>query len=211
MTKPSLCSRRTMPRLERRRFRQRSQASDESMEEFATALRGLAITCNYGTTLDENLRDQLVEKAHLPKVRERLLLEGSSLTLARAVRIAHQVEECRREVEYVNADSAHVQEVHKQKPSGQHRKRAPMKPRPVGSVCFRCGSPRHMANSPQCKARTQECHKCKKRGHFASVCRGQQTPEQPTTREVCVADNSHGTPSTPVTLLQVATVRQSAL
>lgn len=66
--------------------------------------------CNYETTLDENLGDQVVEKPHTPKVQERLLLRGSSWALDQAVRMVYQVKECQRLVEYVNAISAHMQE-----------------------------------------------------------------------------------------------------
>lgn len=109
---------------ERRRFRQRAQGLDEGVEDFITGLRGLAITCNYGSTLDESLRDQLVERASSFKVRERLLLEGSALTLDKAIRIATQVEKCQREVQLMSGDSACVQEVWKRLSFGDEKKHA---------------------------------------------------------------------------------------
>lgn len=56
------------------------------------ALRELAATCAYATMEDEMLRDQLIEKAYAPAVRERLLME-TSLTLDSAITLACQVEQ----------------------------------------------------------------------------------------------------------------------
>ena len=40
-------------------------------------------------------------------------------------------------------------------------------------LCYRCGSPNHLANSKACPAINKTCNMCKKKGHFSSVCKGQ--------------------------------------
>ncbi|KAK0138710.1 hypothetical protein N1851_024744 [Merluccius polli] len=75
----------------RHHFRQRAQRADESVPQYMAALRELAATCAYATMEDEMLRDQLIEKAYVPAVRERLLMEPS-LTLDSAITLACQVE-----------------------------------------------------------------------------------------------------------------------
>ncbi|XP_064475837.1 uncharacterized protein K02A2.6-like [Ornithodoros turicata] len=180
--------------VERRKFRQRSQLPDESIEEYVTALRGLAITCNYGTMLDETLRDQLVDKALLPQVRERLLLEGSTLTLERATQIASHVEQSRKEAQRIlQENTAAVEKVFKKPFKRSAGKPATPKPQAQGknaTTCFRCGSPYHLANSQECKARYKECFKCKKIGHFGAVCRGAKKQQRGATREV-VTEGAH--------------------
>uniref|UniRef100_A0A9J7XM44 Reverse transcriptase domain-containing protein n=1 Tax=Cyprinus carpio carpio TaxID=630221 RepID=A0A9J7XM44_CYPCA len=49
-------------------------------------------------------------------------------------------------------------------------------PRTVTSrTCFRCGSDKHLANAVECPAAKVICKICKKKGHFARVCRSTQT------------------------------------
>ncbi|XP_049518651.1 uncharacterized protein LOC125943402 [Dermacentor silvarum] len=78
--------------VERQRFRQRAQLPGESVVSFVTGLRELSVTCDFGTQLEEFIRDQLVEKTGHRQLRERLLLEGSALTLQRALHIARIME-----------------------------------------------------------------------------------------------------------------------
>lgn len=37
--------------------------------------------------------------------------------------------------------------------------------------CFRCGSTKHLANDKNCPAAAVKCNKCRKKGHFAKVCK----------------------------------------
>ncbi|XP_064469674.1 uncharacterized protein LOC135384402 [Ornithodoros turicata] len=156
---------------ERRKFRRRSQLPGEMIDEFVTPLRGLAATCNFGSTLEEIIRDQLVENASLPQVRERLMMEGSSLTLERALTLAKFIEQSNNEVQLMRGDTPVVQRLTKAK--GKQRSKPPstLKRNFAGKACYRCGSTTHLANSTTCPARDKECRRCKKRGRFASVCR----------------------------------------
>ena len=58
--------------IERYRFRQRGQRSGETTHEYITALRELVARCNFGALTNEFIRDQLMAKASIPRVRERL-------------------------------------------------------------------------------------------------------------------------------------------
>lgn len=42
--------------------------------------------------------------------------------------------------------------------------------------CNTCGSTHHIANQPKCPGKNHICRKCKKKEHFASVCK--QTASQ---------------------------------
>ena len=75
---------------ERYRFRQRAQRPGEPVEDYISALRALAATCEIGALHDELIRDQLVEKTNSEKVREKLLMEPK-LTLETALQWARQI------------------------------------------------------------------------------------------------------------------------
>ena len=52
-----------------------AQLQGKSITEYVPALCDLARTCNFGDFLDDALWDQLIEKLHNSKIRERLLAE----------------------------------------------------------------------------------------------------------------------------------------
>ncbi|XP_033109615.1 uncharacterized protein K02A2.6-like [Anneissia japonica] len=41
-------------------------------------------------------------------------------------------------------------------------------------MCYRCGSPQHLANSPECTAGSKDYNSCGKKRHLSSVCRGKR-------------------------------------
>lgn len=65
---------------ERYCFRQLSQDNDESVEEFITRLRQQAALCEFAN-VDEQIRDQVIEKCKSNKLRAKLLEKGHALTL----------------------------------------------------------------------------------------------------------------------------------
>ena len=71
---------------ERYVFNSRSQKADESFDQFLTALRKLAATCEFGTFEDKMLRDRIVAGLRDHGHRECLLRE-STLTLQKAIDI----------------------------------------------------------------------------------------------------------------------------
>ncbi|KAI2660383.1 Transposon Ty3-G Gag-Pol polyprotein [Labeo rohita] len=143
---------------ERHAFRKRVQAPGESIVQYVAALRDLASTCDFAATLDEMLRDQLVENVSSHRIRERLLLE-SELTLDKAITIASQIEAAGEQAKFLSGNrSVPVQAIHA-KPttppaSGRRRRRPPLKPPPAAHAskpsstalaslpheCYRCGS-----------------------------------------------------------------------
>ncbi|KAJ1165282.1 hypothetical protein NDU88_005710 [Pleurodeles waltl] len=58
--------------LQRYYFGKRKQTDDESIEDFVTALRKLASSCNFGENLEERIRDQFMLECKCDKVREAL-------------------------------------------------------------------------------------------------------------------------------------------
>ncbi|KAM7307487.1 uncharacterized protein ISCGN_011123 [Ixodes scapularis] len=84
--------------MERHRFRQRRQMPGEAFEAYAAALRELSSDCNFGEAADKTIRDQLLEGTASQQIRERLLFEGTSLTLNRAIDPGRHIEQTQREL-----------------------------------------------------------------------------------------------------------------
>lgn len=186
---------------ERHRFRQRRQQPGEQIDDYVLALRQIASTCDFGPTCDCMLRDQIVEGTNVPHLRERLLLEGSSLTLARTLALARQFEQTQREAkEFAKESDPSVQRVTKTGGTRPSRKRPGSQRKQKSSTtsthCYRCGSETHLANSLSCKARNQRCLACNKIGHFRSVCRSAgQIRELSTTESSDANSNSTNIPT----------------
>ena len=73
--------------LERHVFRQSAQSTGEMMDSYVTRLRTLAKTCQFDASLDEMIRDQIIEKCASHGLRRRLLRERE-LTLDNLLPIA---------------------------------------------------------------------------------------------------------------------------
>ncbi|KAJ1186206.1 hypothetical protein NDU88_002989 [Pleurodeles waltl] len=58
--------------LERYHFGMREQRQGESIEEYVTALRKLASTCKFGSTIEERIRDQFMLRCASDKIRQEL-------------------------------------------------------------------------------------------------------------------------------------------
>lgn len=120
-----------------------------------------------------------MEKTNSTRIRERLLLEVP-LTLTKALMRARQIETAVMEAKAMckGAIDDAVYAVHVKGPQ-QHGmfKKGKYKPHSAsqttqGKTCYRCGSAQHTANFKGCPAKEALCNACKKKGHFAKVCRG---------------------------------------
>ncbi|XP_064624576.1 uncharacterized protein K02A2.6-like [Lineus longissimus] len=159
------------------RFRKRSQHTNETIDQFVTNLRELAIPCNYGDRLDEMVRDQIVEKTNNPKCQERLLLEKDP-SLEKALTNARRVEQAQKESKTMgkeaakSEDTVHAMKAHHKKPSHRQSFSKPTRPTPFtdNRSCYRCGSRSHLANSKDCRATQVTCHACGKKGHLQKLC-----------------------------------------
>uniref|UniRef100_A0A671TQZ6 Retrotransposon gag domain-containing protein n=1 Tax=Sparus aurata TaxID=8175 RepID=A0A671TQZ6_SPAAU len=85
-------------RMHRFEFRQRTQKPGETVAHYVSALCELAGPCDFGTLEDGLIVDQLIEKTSCTQLRERLLLEPDSMTLADALVIGKQLETAVMEV-----------------------------------------------------------------------------------------------------------------
>ena len=62
------------------KFNSRNRAENETISEYMAELRRLIQYCDYGTVLNDMLRDRLVCGVNHNHIQQKLLSEGSSLT-----------------------------------------------------------------------------------------------------------------------------------
>ena len=180
------------------KFNSRIQKSGESIATFVAELRRLAEHCKFGQTQDEMLRDRLVCGITDSRVQRRLLAEPD-LTLKKALELAQAQEMAEKG----------TQQLQQQRPQGssllkiRHAK-PPIRRQPTDCpqqqqrehLCYQCGGAHSTAT---CRFKDAVCHKCKKKGHLARVCRS-STQQQPARLAANRLNQSH----TPRTTHQVA-------
>ncbi|XP_075732452.1 uncharacterized protein LOC142775032 [Rhipicephalus microplus] len=167
--------------VERHRFHRRIQFPGETIQEYVTALTELAAMCSF-MSQEESLRDQFVAGVSSHRIRERLLLEGSSLSFNKKVALASQIEQAAVEMKEF---SVSVQPVSAQsgtkggslvqspnslprvrtfsqrdktatsgnRPPSRQRSPSNSQQRANSSYCFRCGSKQHRASWKRCPAK----------------------------------------------------------
>ena len=159
---------------ERFRFYKRVQAAGESLADYLAELRQLAQTCEFGTFLNEALRDKYVVGMRSESTQKRRLTEDK-LTLAKAHDIAQGMEAAARDAKQFKESPPVVMNVTSaNRTAGGSAKRKPR---------YRCGRNNHAAN--ECKFREATCHNYGRVGHIAPACKSpkkvsRRTPQRPT-------------------------------
>ena len=164
--------------VQRFKFRKRERASGETVMEYIAGLRQLAADCNFGSDLDNNMRDQIVCGINNATM-QREMLRDRKLTLEKAISIARSQEEtddhvrqlhqCKRVRSSSGGNSAAASEAgaavrNAQVEESQQNRVSERKRR-----CYRCWSETHLAH--KCFHRQSTCSKCRKVGHLSRVCR----------------------------------------
>ena len=167
-------------------FNSCEQNQGESVDSYITHLQKFASSCKLGTLTDELIRDKLVIGI-LNRGTKGKLLQEKSLTLDKAIDIAHSNEITSKQLETMKSDAVTrpKEEVNlvgkdkgtdsKKQTSGisKHKKNRPLgKKKPKADPgntrkCRNCGS-QHKRN--KCPAYNKRCTYCQKWHHFASVC-----------------------------------------
>ncbi|XP_064468401.1 uncharacterized protein K02A2.6-like [Ornithodoros turicata] len=163
---------------ERAKFNRRRQESHETVDVFITDLHKMADRCQYGELKEQLIRDRLVVGLSDVQLSERLQL-NPELTLETAVTAARNSETVKLQQKDIRAQDKGEQTVDEVR-AGRTRPRQDKKKTSQSSTrsCGWCGNARPHKR-PQCPAHDKICNNCKKKGHFASVCKSSQFPKTP--------------------------------
>ena len=178
---------------ERYRFNKRDQRPGEPLNDYVAELRRLARHCEFGSNLNEHLRDRLVCGLNNPATIRKLLAEAN-LDLKKAIHIAHATETAARD----------ANELHKETPVPTHQLRAQSakfkgryQTHGHGSKpCYRCGGTDH--RQEDCPHKNSTCDYCRKTGHIDAACRKKRADQPdstaPSSRSTQTKPTSRHTP-----------------
>ena len=186
---------------ERSVFHRAVQDAEENIDQYITRLRKLSLYCEYGDSVEDQIRDQVISSCSSSKLRKRLLTEPN-LTLEKVTQISQAMESAAhhsKQIEESQTLKPEREDLNKVK--HYSRKYVPRKPQqsynsrqqhshkqqqyqrdhkqsPSVIICSRCGAKGH--TGPECRrSKGKTCTKCHKQGHFASMCRTQSTSKKP--------------------------------
>ena len=165
-------------------FNSLRQSATEPFDSFYTNLRAQAKRCQYTTMTDELIRDRIVLGVHGDDLRKKLISTGNKLTLDQALRFCRAQEVAGNAMREFSTSSTTSISTAKSVAAVNAKKYRP-KPKPRTSLanitpnssssttrpCQWCGRESHPRD--KCPAKDAQCNKCKKKGHFANVCRSQ--------------------------------------
>lgn len=159
--------------VERYKFYRRDQRPGEGIGDFVVELKKMAATCNFGTFLEEAIRDRFIVGLHNDAIRCKLLAtEDHYLTFEKAYSSALGMEAAQAQSKEVRsndtAGSASAMEdvCWQRKSAASGKKNFPPPRTPV--ACTRCGSAH---GGKKCPHLASKCYKCSKTGHLAKMCR----------------------------------------
>ena len=154
------------------------QGEGDTCDQFITALKVKVKDCGYEKE-DEMVRDRIVFGVRSAKVREKLIMQGSDLTLENAIDIARMYEQSQAQLKSmtaedpklsVNAIGRSKSKVPSTKQSTQrHGTGTFVQKRDQSQNCGRCGHPKHLKGE-KCPAMGSVCHKCSRPDHFSRMC-----------------------------------------
>ncbi|PFX12679.1 Uncharacterized protein K02A2.6 [Stylophora pistillata] len=159
---------------ERFHFYKRIQRKGETVLTYVADLKKLATHCNFGTNLNEALREKLVGGLRNVQIQKRLHSEAK-LKYSKALEIAVAMETAIRDAAELQIELQSeprvdkISDNHTQEPS----------PNPTTKVCYRCGGDSHATHN--CRLKDQACYHRGKVGHISRACRSKQQgkPKQP--------------------------------
>ena len=148
---------------ERNLFRQITQSSEETIDQFVCQLKQRPASCDFGGREDEYIRAQLIDKCYSAKLRRNFIEKDGSVTLNDLLITARAQEAFDLQMVAMggNANSEQVNNVTDTELNGNVDRRS----------CFNCGRDDYFARDRRCPARGRKCDLCGEICHFKVKCR----------------------------------------
>ena len=177
---------------ERALFYQRSQQPGESVEAFVRSLHELAAHCRFEEKESEHVRDRLISGMLDKDMSLKLQLEQDNLTLEKAVDSARHCELVKSQNEsQVNFVTKGYNQKKRQQQRYGKRRQAPDRRQLSGSICGQCGYTHRSPGPDACPAKSRQCNKCGKHGHFGKMCRKSAKPSIHEVKETIAYDETY--------------------
>ncbi len=173
---------------ERFKFYQRNQSPGETISDYILALKHLASSCEFGTFLNDALRDKFV-CGLAGELYHRRLLSEKDLTFKKACDIALALELAHKDTKELGAQttikdtSVHkvqnafgAKEKYRGRGSSQFNTKKWAQQQPSNkykSSCYCCGGSNH--HPTECRYRNEKCHNCGKIRHLQHACKSHRT------------------------------------
>ncbi|KFD53863.1 hypothetical protein M513_05130 [Trichuris suis] len=171
----SNCGRRSSVMVDRVQFSQRFRRDEESVTQFLNSLRGLASRCDFGDSLAERLRDQLVIGINNLGWQQELLCQfpTNDATLEQVEAAVSRVELAdsqRAQLQHCTALPGDTANRRLKEAAGlnSHRRHFSRQLDPA-TQCLRCGYLIHRSGQ-RCPAEGKKCYACGTENHLATVC-----------------------------------------
>ena len=177
-------------------FRQACQTPEETTLQFITRLRKLSLSCEFGESSNDFIRDQVIEKCQSHLMRKKLLAVAD-LTLDKLIQLSQAFETSEFQASQMSEGTPSVtvkdektnaifhgnpkhhagrnKRIPFKSSSSQNRVQAQPSPQ---SPCSKCGMRNHRTEECRC-SKNVRCFKCNRVGHFASVCRSSNQNRRP--------------------------------
>lgn len=186
---------------ERNTFWNLKPQDEETMEKFLWRTLEVAQKCNFGTTLEESRSIAVIDKVILyaPVELKQQLLQKEKLTLDDVTRVVSSYESVKKQSMLMEGKSGSTPAYSEHGGGGgqkselfnvQSSSRGP----PTTGECYRCGHKDHYGNDPRCPARSVQCTRCKRYGHFSKRCKTEfgRRPTHPQSQNVVPAKRPGG-------------------
>ena len=177
-------------------FRRSQRLADETIATYVSRLKSLATHCEFGTSLDEQLRDQFIAGINDEELQRQLLVQfpdRARATLDNYVRHASAKEIAAQTVQAMHVSTpinvakfsnrltklkSYAPRAKTTSSEKQQRPSHTSQPRKLtnGKDCLNCGGKWHNKRS-DFPARNATCNACKKIGHYQKVCRSCAPPD----------------------------------
>ena len=176
-------------------FQERKQQNGEKFDTFVTDLRNLVKDCNYHKP-EEMVRDKIVSGISSQEVREKLLTEGDTLTMEKAIEVAITYETTQQHLRSMACGKETNVDLIQSRPrhpiqKGRHTQRGHDRQQSTSNVinCKNCGT-QHRPR--ECPAYGQECLYCHKKNHWAKVCLSKRHQGERTFKKIHTVEEGSG-------------------